>query len=153
RPTAAVAARGLAAHGDPEAAKLILRNYYLLAPEERPGVIDGLVSRPEHADALLRAVAEGEVARAGISAYHVRQIRSLGKADLDRRLAKVWGEVRGTPEEKRKEIARYKALLTPDRLKGANLPAGRALFNQHCASCHVLYGQGKQIGPDLTGGN
>ena len=27
------------------------------------------------------------------------------------------------------------------------------LFNQLCASCHVLYGQGKQIGPDLTGSN
>ena len=28
---------------------------------------------------------------------------------------------------------------------------GRALFNKVCASCHKLYGQGGEIGPDLTG--
>jgi putative heme-binding domain-containing protein len=28
---------------------------------------------------------------------------------------------------------------------------GRALFKQHCANCHMLHGQGGQVGPDLTG--
>ena len=37
--------------------------------------------------------------------------------------------------------------------KQRQLAAGRALFNKSCANCHVLYGQGKTAGPDLTGSN
>jgi putative heme-binding domain-containing protein len=28
--------------------------------------------------------------------------------------------------------------------------AGAALFTQHCATCHTLFGQGNKVGPDLT---
>ena len=30
---------------------------------------------------------------------------------------------------------------------------GRAIFQKSCANCHVLYGVGVKIGPDLTGSN
>src|SRR5690606_22594916 len=30
---------------------------------------------------------------------------------------------------------------------------GRALFQKTCATCHKLYGEGGQVGPDLTGSN
>jgi putative heme-binding domain-containing protein len=30
---------------------------------------------------------------------------------------------------------------------------GRLVFKTVCANCHRLYGQGEQIGPDLTGSN
>jgi putative heme-binding domain-containing protein len=43
--------------------------------------------------------------------------------------------------------------LTPDRRAEANVSQGRALFQKTCANCHVMYGQGKNAGPDLTGGN
>src|SRR6185437_3620494 len=33
----------------------------------------------------------------------------------------------------------------------ADLPNGRKLFEQACASCHTLFGAGGKIGPDLTG--
>src|SRR5262249_34025903 len=78
---------------------------------------------------------------------------SLGDETLNRELARVWGEIRGTPADKRKLIARYKGLLTRERLKAADLPTGRGLDNKLCASFPVPYGQGKHIGPDLTGSN
>ena len=46
---------------------------------------------------------------------------------------------------------RYRKLLTSDRLAKADLPQGRQLFDKTCAVCHRLYGEGKTIGPDLTG--
>jgi putative heme-binding domain-containing protein len=153
RATVGVAARGLAAYDHPDTPKLILDHYHLLRAEDRAEAINTLVSRAAYARALLKAIAEGRLARGELSAYQARQIHSLGDEALNKQLAQVWGEIRGTPEEKRKQIARYKELLTSARLKAANLPAGRVLFNQLCASCHVLYGQGKQIGPDLTGAN
>ena len=48
---------------------------------------------------------------------------------------------------------RYKSQLTAERLARGDLSAGRALFVKTCANCHVLYGQGKPVGPDLTGSN
>src|SRR5262249_23104878 len=29
--------------------------------------------------------------------------------------------------------------------------AGKALFTQHCATCHTLFNEGNKIGPELTG--
>jgi len=49
------------------------------------------------------------------------------------------------------ELARYKKMMTPALLKGANIGNGRRLFNQTCFACHKLYGEGNTVGPDLTG--
>jgi putative membrane-bound dehydrogenase-like protein len=153
RATASVAVRGLAGFDHPDTPKLILQNYHYLRGEARSQAINTLVARPAYARALLKALDEGRLPRGELSAYQARQIHSLGEEALNRELARVWGEIRGTPAEKRKQIARYKSLLTGEQLKRGDLPAGRVLFNKLCASCHVLYGQGKQIGPDLTGSN
>jgi putative heme-binding domain-containing protein len=140
--------RGLAAYDDPDTPRRILQHYHNLRLEDRPEAVNTLASRPAYAKALLQAVADGKLPRGD-----ARQIRSLGDEALIKRLAQVWGEVRGTPAEKKTQIARYKALLTAERLAKADLSRGRLAFNQACASCHVLYGEGKHIGPDLTGSN
>jgi putative heme-binding domain-containing protein len=41
--------------------------------------------------------------------------------------------------------------MVADRIKSADLPDGRALFDRLCATCHQLYGEGGHVGPDLTG--
>jgi putative membrane-bound dehydrogenase-like protein len=151
RATVALAVRGLAAFDSPDTPRLILRQYRLLRPEERPEAINTLTSRPAYARALLTAVADGALPRSDISAFHARQIRSFGDKELDKQLTHVWGEVRSTPAETKLLIARYRKLLTPELLKTANLSNGRLLFNQTCATCHTLYGQGQKIAPDLTG--
>jgi putative heme-binding domain-containing protein len=63
----------------------------------------------------------------------------------------VWGEVRSTPADKARLIASYKQQLTEQVLAIANLSAGREVFHRTCASCHRLFGEGKPVGPDLTG--
>ena len=35
--------------------------------------------------------------------------------------------------------------------KTGDASAGKLMFTKHCAKCHMLGGEGKQIGPDLTG--
>ncbi len=144
-------AGGLAAYDDPNAAALILQNYAQLPPKDRPDVVSVLVSRPGYADALLDEVAAGKILRQDISAYHARQITSLGNKTLNAKLSKTWGEIRKAGQEKEQLIAKYKAALTPARIKKANLSAGREIFNMACALCHKLYGNGATIGPDLTG--
>lgn len=148
---APVAARGLAAYDDPGASRTIISYYENLEPADRPDVIGVLVSRPAYADALLDAVAAGKIKRADMSAFHARQVASLGDANLRTKLAKVWGDIRTAGKDKEQLITKYKTLLTPERLKKADAAKGRELFNMACALCHKLYGEGATIGPDLTG--
>jgi putative heme-binding domain-containing protein len=93
------------------------------------------------------------VPRADVSAFAARQMYALGDRRVTDRLKSVWGEVRDTPADKQKQLARYKGQLTPTALKAADLKNGRLVFSKTCQACHKLYGEGAAIGPDLTGSN
>jgi putative heme-binding domain-containing protein len=147
----ATAVRGLALFNDPEIGRSLAAHYRTFHPSERSAVLDTLVSRPPFARALLDAMAAGKVPPADLTAFHARQIRSLNRPDLDRTLAEVWGELRDSGPEKQALMARLKSQLSPSVLAAADPGRGRVVFNKVCASCHTLYGQGGQVGPDLTG--
>ena len=49
-------------------------------------------------------------------------------------------------------INNLRAVLTP-RIAEANIENGKTLFKRTCATCHVLFGEGAKIGPELTGSN
>ena len=151
RDLAGVAARGLASFDDPKIATLLLRKYGSLNADQRADALGTLVARPAWAATLLDAIANGQLARKDLSAYHARQIRSFNHDALTKRLGEVWGEVRESDDAKKYLIAKLKNQLTPEVLAKADLPAGRALFTQTCAVCHKLYGEGGAFGPDLTG--
>jgi putative membrane-bound dehydrogenase-like protein len=153
RATAALAMRGLAAYDDPGTPALILKNWQNLRPEEHADAVNTLASRPAYAKALLQAVAAGKIDRTDLTAFHARQIHNFNDEKLNEQLAKIWGEIRSTPKEKQEQITRYKKVLTPEALKSADASRGRLVFQNTCSTCHVLYGQGKSIGPDLTGSN
>jgi len=151
RAVAGAAIRGLAAYDDPDAAALLVAKYRSIPPESRPDAVATLASRPASAKALLQALTEDRVPRADVTATHARQIVSLKDAALEKELTRVWGAIRSTPADKQKQIDQAKKLLTDDRLGKADLAVGRLAYNQACASCHRLYGQGQQLAPDLTG--
>ncbi len=154
RHLAPIAARGLARFDDPAIGELIANAYgAFFQPADRSGAIDVLVSRPDFAHALLAYVADGKIPRHAITAFHARQIRGLGDRVLTARLADVWGEWRDTAEEKKTVVVEMKRALPPDVLARANLSAGRGVFEQRCAACHKLHGEGSALGPDLTGAN
>jgi putative membrane-bound dehydrogenase-like protein len=151
RDLAGVAARGLARSSDAEAREVIFKHFGSLSSEDQSAVVGQLVTRTESSRQLLGEVEHGTVRRGLINAMHARQILGHGDAALNQDLARVWGEIRSTDADKQRLMAKYKALLTPDCLAQADLPHGRELFDKACAVCHRLYGEGKSIGPDLTG--
>ncbi|MEQ2010200.1 MAG: c-type cytochrome, partial [Limisphaerales bacterium] len=146
-----VAVRGLAQFDDPAIGEKLAKSYRSFHPSERPSVMDTLVSRPSFAKALLAEVAAGKLPRVDVSAFHARQIRSFNDPALNAQLAKAWGELREAAADKKALIAKLKIQFTPDVLAKADKSAGRAVFNLACAACHRLYGQGGEVGPDLTG--
>jgi putative membrane-bound dehydrogenase-like protein len=147
------ALRGLASFADPATPQRVLAIYPQLTNEEKHDAIATLASRRKYALDLLQAVERKTVPRTDVSAYAARQLYSLHDKQVNKRLRQVWGEVHESSAQKEKQIARYKALLTPAYLKKADVRNGRLVFRKTCQQCHKLYGEGGTIGPDLTGSN
>jgi putative membrane-bound dehydrogenase-like protein len=146
-----VAVRGLALFDDPAIGERLAGAYQNFHPSERSAVIETLVSRPEFARALLKQIPAGRISRSEITPFHARQIRSFNDPALTQQLAEVWGELREPAADKHAFVGKLKGELAPATLAAANKSYGRAVFNQSCAACHTLHGQGASLGPDLTG--
>ncbi len=146
-----VAARGLARFDDPAIGTKLVAAYKQLHQSERPQLLATLVSRPAFAKPLLDAVGTGKIPRTDLSAFHARQIRSFNDEALNTQLAKVWGELHESAADKKDLIAKLKKQLTPDVIAKGDKSQGRFIFSSVCAACHRLYGEGNDIGPDLTG--
>jgi putative membrane-bound dehydrogenase-like protein len=147
----ATAVRGLSRFDDPALGEKLAKSYRSFIGIERPALIETLVARPAFAKALLAEVAAGKIPRADVTPFHARQIRAFNDPALTKLLTEAWGELREPAADKKALIAKLRARLTPDVLAKADLSAGRAVFSTVCTACHRLYGQGNDIGPDLTG--
>jgi putative membrane-bound dehydrogenase-like protein len=145
------ALRGLAAYSDAGTPSLILRQYPSFTDQEKSDAVHTLASRPAYALALLEAVERGRVPRRDLSAYTVRQMREFNHKAITQKLNKVWGVLRPASQEKTALLLKYKTLLTPEYLKGANRSHGRLVYARTCAACHRLFDDGGNIGPELTG--
>jgi putative membrane-bound dehydrogenase-like protein len=145
--------RALAAYQAEQTPQAILRHYQVLTPSEKQDAVATLSSRPSYALALLGAVAAGKVPRSDITVFTARQLQDLGDKKVSERLGQVWGQVRQSNADRKKLMAKYQAMLTPEVLGKANPANGRLVFNRTCFQCHRLFGAGNRIGPDLTGSN
>ena len=153
RSVIAAALQGLARYDDPATPQAAITRLGVFAPADRKALVDLLASRPAYATALLDAVAAGRISRDEVSAFHARQIADVGDETLTARLVDVWGEVRQSDADRRALIDRLRGQLTAETLAAADRSRGRGLFARDCGTCHVLYGEGRSLGPDLTGSN
>lgn len=118
--------------------------------DERANVIlETLASREDFSDALVDAIIAGAISRETIPAYISRQVAMVTSKK------KVFAEHLGVDEEdaaeKAKLIETWKKRLSEESLANADVAEGREVYRRVCAACHKLYGEGGDIGPDLTG--
>lgn len=146
-----VAARGLAMEVDDEVGKELLDSFRTFAPLDRPAVISILASRKNWGEQLLQAVGAGAIDRTEITPFQARQLASFHDSRLDELLAEHWGQARETDTERSEQMQALRKLLTSDRMAEADPQQGRTLFDKNCAGCHILYGEGGKLAPDLTG--
>ncbi|HTU24626.1 MAG TPA: hypothetical protein VMF30_04470, partial [Pirellulales bacterium] len=133
---------------DPEE---FLVKYPILRPEQRQAVIDVAASQPRYARRLLDQLESGNIPASDIRAEVARQLFALNDASVSERLSKLWGDANASDTDRHAEMSRLRHLITSAALTRADQRHGRELFHQRCAQCHVLFGEGKTLGPDLTG--
>ncbi len=134
-------------------ATAVLAQYASLSPAEKQAAVATLSARADWAGVLLDAIAAKQIPRAELTSFAARQIANFGDPALTEKLTKTWGSIAAPAGDSAAEIAKFKTVLTPAFLRTANLPNGRSLYNVTCGTCHTLFGQGQQLGPDLTGSN
>jgi len=96
----------------------------------------------------LEAVEAGRIAPNRISPDAAQKMKTYTDKRIAQLLRKYCTLERvPTTAEMQEPIRQYAATV---RRGGGDPYAGRKLFNMSCALCHKLFGQGAQIGPDLT---
>jgi putative heme-binding domain-containing protein len=141
---------------EPRVAVALLEVYSRLSKELRSRAATALCTRPTWAAALLDAVEAGRITQNEVGFEQLRQIAGLKDAELTRRVERRWGKVQAeSTDDKRNAINQFRLVLKPSGAAGregkGDLAAGKKLFQQSCGVCHRLFGEGNEIGPDLSG--
>ena len=142
--------RGLAELDDAGTATAILAVYPTLTLAERRDALNTLAQRAPWAKALAAAVATKQVPAAELTGSVLRQLLLLKDAEVDS-FARAYGA--GDEKDPLGEVARLEQVLTPTVLATGDAARGRTIFDHTCAQCHVLWGAGGAVGPELTGLN
>ncbi|MFM9960431.1 MAG: PVC-type heme-binding CxxCH protein [Planctomycetaceae bacterium] len=133
---------------DPKVADVVLTRYANLEPELQPSAIELLTQRASWSKQLLSQVGEKKIAATAINVNQARRIQALKDKELNDLLSRHWGQVRDTRNpDREKVVAEMKSLI---RQKPGDPFAGEKVFKRVCAACHKIYGEGPDIGPDIT---
>ncbi|HEV3163833.1 MAG TPA: PVC-type heme-binding CxxCH protein [Isosphaeraceae bacterium] len=139
----------LSKRDDDRIAELVLKGYPQLEPDLQPRAIELLTQRSAWSKALLRAIAAKRVEASALNLNQVRKLLASHDAELVKQVRAQWGTVRDDRNPQReKVIARMRVVL---RRKPGDPMAGTQVFKKVCAQCHKIYGDGQEVGPDLTG--
>ncbi|MCA9048110.1 MAG: DUF1080 domain-containing protein, partial [Planctomycetaceae bacterium] len=152
-PLREAAIRGLAQYNDPAVAPALLAEYSGFTPDQRRMALSTLCARATYGVALLKAIETKQIAGTDLTADLVRQLQFLENREIDTLLETVWGTARESAADKLKLIADLKSLVASKNDPPADMELGRAIFAKTCMKCHILYGVGHKVGPDLTGSN
>jgi putative heme-binding domain-containing protein len=128
---------------------ILLAIYPDLPSDMQRAVVETLATRKHYAEALLVAIKNKLISRDDIPAHVARSLDIL----LGDSFREAFGKVRPLAKDRVKLMAKYKKMLTEDAIAAANASRGRNIFQKTCGVCHVMYGTGGKIGPELTGSN
>jgi putative heme-binding domain-containing protein len=143
------AIRGYAVVRNDEAPAVLISRYSKLNAQQQRAVIETLASRKAYAEALLEALKMNQIQPSAVPVQVARSLKNL----LGKKFTNVYGALPVVGAEREHLIKKYKKLCKPSAVAAADASRGRAIFQKTCAACHVLYGEGGKVGPELTGAN
>jgi putative membrane-bound dehydrogenase-like protein len=144
----------LANYDDPRIPKTILSRYGATLPAEhgvRSTADRVLAGRLDWARQFLEKIDLAHIKAREVAPDVVQLLLQHKDPEINRKVAHHWPDLRSkSSKENQKEMARIKNLLSDTGKPGDHIK-GKAIFNERCASCHKLFGEGGSVAPDLTG--
>jgi putative membrane-bound dehydrogenase-like protein len=140
--------RALGKVGVEGTAPALIKAWRTLPPEARTAAVSVLASRPAWAGRLISAVEKNAIAAADIPLSVRRQLVRIGDKRLRTRIQALLGRERESSAEIRQIISDKKRVMLNGPVDFAD---GHVQAKQACLLCHKFYGEGGEVGPDLTG--
>lgn len=133
----------------PEIATEVLATIDAVASEgAKEAALTLIASRPTWTHQLLDRIAAATISPKTVPDVVVRKIHLHRDAAIRAAVEKHWGSIAGaTTAEMEADIDRYRSVIAAAI---GNPRVGKKLFTTHCGTCHQLFGEGGQAGPDLT---
>lgn len=128
--------------------KLVLQRLPGLTPAIRAAGMAALLSRPEWTRALLDAANEGTVKLTDLTLDQRRSLTEHPDPRIGGRARNLLARGGALPNSDRQKV--IDELISVTKAKG-KAEAGKLVFKDQCAKCHVHGSEGTRIGPDLTG--
>ncbi len=151
-PVRRAALAALGRYDSPDVGQALVGLVHAKAPEAqsiRPAAFGALASRKTWARLLLDEVATGRLKPVAVPSDVLHKIALHRDPDLENIVRKHWATVRSTPAaDKQKRMDEIARVLRGGR---GEVTQGKAVFQQLCAPCHTLFGEGGRVGPELTG--
>lgn len=142
------ALRALATFGGDDIAYVITDAWKNFSPPTRRVASEVLVLRSKWSRALLAAVDQKVAKPEDISATARRALAQSSDATVVDHANRVLGKYRATGGDKLKLIADKRKVVFAGE---PDLKNGHEVTKRTCFVCHKLYGEGADVGPDLTG--
>jgi putative heme-binding domain-containing protein len=133
----------------PRIADVVLATYPKLEPELQPKAIELLTQRPVWAKALLAAIGRNQLPATVLTATQVVRLQNSRDEELVKMVKSKWGTVRTQRNPDREQV--IAKLREHIRRTPGDPFRGEQVFKTLCAQCHKIYGEGHEVGPDLTG--
>ncbi len=112
---------------------------------------DVLLARKTFALEWLAQIDRGTIPAWASTIDEIRRVALFADPKLDAIVAKHWGKLQ--PPSREEKLAEVRRLNNDLRAGAGDAEKGRALFKTHCGACHQLFGEGANVGPDLTTAN
>ena len=145
------AVKAIGRFDDPSIPAKVLKEYPRFSAKLKGLCLQTLITRKHWTLAFLRKFEEKEFDPKDVTIEELLPTVVYQDEEINELVRKHWGKITAaTAKEKLAEIARLEKILAA----GQGDPGrGKELFKEHCAKCHRMFGDGENIGPDLTNAN
>jgi len=132
----------------PQVAELVLGGYAKYEPDLQPKAIELLTQRPAWSKALLQAIGANKIPATALNANQVARLQASPDGELKQLVAAKWGTLRTERNPQREQVVVEMRSYLRRNLGDAE--KGAAVFQKVCGQCHKIYGQGQEVGPEIT---
>lgn len=133
---------------DPALAAFLLKHYGSWEGDVQPRVIETLTQRDSWSVALLKEIEAKKIEKEAVNLNQLKRVASFNNKELQALVNQIYGQIRADRRSDRQHVINFHR----DFLNGTpgDPHKGLLVFKKVCAQCHKIYGEGAEVGPDLT---